>query len=135
MAVASAPANRRPHSIEYEGMRAMLALAGIRMLSQAVVTGGGANSDNTYPVVDSNTRRVIILHNAATFGNIRFNMNAAATVNSMPIVAQRYFVVDARGPYTIPAAAAQGNPISVAGDIIHFFDVAGGTVVNFMEVD
>jgi hypothetical protein len=102
--------------MEYEGSRAMLALAGVRMIVQAKVTGGGAASDNTYTVTSKDTRRVIVYNEHAT-QIIRFNMDAAATANHIPIKNQTYFVVDAE-----------------KGQVIHFFDVTGGTLVYFVEI-
>lgn len=109
-------ATRRPASIEYEGFRAMLSLAGVRLLTQGKTTGGGAGSDNTYTVVDPATRRVIVYVDHAT-NVVRFNMDAAATVNHLPIKNQQYFVVDAE-----------------KDQVIHFYDTAGGTNVNFAEI-
>lgn len=124
----SAKPNRKSHNLAFESQRAMLSLAGIRMLSQSLVTGGGAASDNSYTMVNSNARRVIIFVNHAT-NVVRFNMNAAATASHLPILNQRYFIVDARGPYQ------EANGIAVAADVIHFFDTTGSTPVHFLEID
>jgi len=132
----SAPANRRPHSIEYEGMRAMLSLAGVRMLTQGNVSV--TTSDTTYAVVEMNARRVILFHNGGTTPtnlDIRFNMNATALNTHFPIAFGKYFVIDARGPYTIPAPAGQGNPIAVSGDVIHLISTNGTITVYVMEID
>jgi hypothetical protein len=104
-------------SIEYEGARAMLSLAGLRLISQSLVTGGAAGSDNTYTVTGPNTRRVVMYVNHAT-NVVRFNVNAAATASHLPIKNQTYFVVDAK-----------------KNDVLHFFDTTGGTPVHFVEVD
>jgi hypothetical protein len=117
-------------------MRAMLSLAGVRMLTQGSVSVTA--TDTIYTVVESNARRVICFHNGGgtpTNLDIRFNVNATALVTHFPIAFGKYFVVDARGPYTIPAAAAQGNPVSVAGDVLHFISTNGTITMFVMEID
>jgi len=113
----------------------MLAIAGIRQLIQNNVSAG-AGADTTYTVVNENARRVILLHLSAGAGDIRFNINALANANTIPIIPQRYFVVDARGAYTIPAPPGQGGPIAVAADVLHFFNTSGSPVtVYIMEIE
>jgi len=108
---------RQLTSIEYEASRAMLSLAGLRLISQSRVVGAAAGSDNTYTVTDPRTRRVVLYVDHAS-NVIRFNVNAAATSTSLPIKNQTYFVVDAK-----------------KDDVLHFYDTTGSTPVHFVEVD
>lgn len=105
-------------AIEFEAARAMLALAGIRQIVQATVAPTtGANAG--YTVQDIRTRRVVCLHLGAAAGDIRFNYNATATSAHLPVIPQRYFVVDAE-----------------KDDVLNFFNTSAGTItVNLMEID
>lgn len=91
---------RKLTSIEFEGMRALLSLAGIRPILQATVSATpGANT--SYTVQDNRTRRVLIIHLGAGNGDIRFALDGAATANSLPILPARYVVVDAAKDQTL----------------------------------
>lgn len=107
---------RRPSSIEYEGARAMLSLAGIRQLKQTTVTVTTANT--TYTVTEAGTRRVVVVHGATAYGDIRFNYKATATTTSVPVLASSYFVVDAE-----------------KDDVLNFIGVPASTVVNIVEIE
>lgn len=111
-------ATRRPSSIEYEGFRAMLALAGVRQLKQSsVAPGAGANS--AYTVTEAGTRRVVAIHLGTGAGDIRFNHDAVADATKIPVIPQRYFVVDAE-----------------KDDTLNFFNTSGGAItVYVMEID
>lgn len=112
---------RRLSPIEYEGHRAMLALAGVRQLVQASVSvsNGAANS---YTVTDPQTRRVICVHPGGATpatGDIRINPAATATATSFPLLPQKYFVVDAE-----------------KADQISFYNTTGSAIVVYvMEID
>jgi hypothetical protein len=73
---------------------AAMAIAGLRILSQSVVTAT-AGASTSYTVTDKNCRRVVCLHTGTGAGDIRINFNAAATATHMPMLPQRYFVVEA----------------------------------------
>ena len=123
------PQPRRVSSIQWESGKAMLSLAGIRQLKQATISVN-ASTDGTYTVTEPGTRRVVAIHGGAAFTDIRFNMNAAADGTKMPVVAQRYFVVDARAAHSVPG---QG---SFAADVLHFFNASAGTLtVYIMEIE
>lgn len=110
-------AKRRPSALVYEGARAMLSLAGIRMISQSKITGGGAGSNNTYTVLSVDTRRVIIYVDHAS-NIVRLNIDAAATANHIPVKNQVYLVVDVE-----------------KGQVINLFDTTGGTLINVVEIE
>ncbi len=114
----------------------MLSLAGVRQLVQTSVSV--TTSDTTYAMQESNARRVICFHNGGgtpTNLDIRFNINATAVATGFPIAFGKYFVIDARGPSTQPAGAAQGNPIAIAGDVLHFISTNGTITMFLMEID
>jgi len=105
-------------AIQYEAHRAMLALAGVRQIVQASVAPG-ASAEATYTVIDRRTRRVIVCHLGTGAGDIRFDFNATASSADMPIIPQRYFVVDAE-----------------KDDVLHFFNTSAGAItVYLMEID
>jgi len=113
---------RRLSPIEYEGHRAMLALAGVRQLVQSSVTVSNG-AENSYTVTDPQTRRVICVHpgDATTpaTGDIRINPAATATATAFPLLPQKYFVVDAE-----------------KDDDISFYNTTGSSIVVYvMEID
>jgi len=105
---------RRLTTNEYEGNLAEVASAGWRQLKQTTVTV--TTADTTYTVTEPNTRRVKVIHGAATYGDIRFNYNAVATTTSFPVKGSEYVTVDAK-----------------KDDVLHFIGVPASTVVNVME--
>lgn len=107
---------RKPSSAEFEAYRAMLALAGFRQIKQTTITVTTANT--TYTVTEPGTRRVVVIHGAAAYGDIRFNFQAAATSSSIPVLSQRYFTVDAE-----------------KDQVLNFIGVPASTVMNIMEID
>jgi len=112
---------RRLSAASHELALAQLAQAGIREVVQANVTPG-AGAVATYTIVDSKTRRALIVHIGAA-GNIRFKyrpQGAAgdASATSMPIPVDDAFFVDCE-----------------KGDILSFFGVPGAVVVNIMEIE
>lgn len=110
-------APRKPGDLTHEAHRALLSLAGIRVISQAKVTGGAAGSDNIYTVLSAATRRVVVYIDHAS-NVVRFNIGATATANHIPIKNQTYFVVDAE-----------------KDQVLHFYDTTGGTLINIVEID
>lgn len=108
---------RRASTLFFEAARAQLALAGFRQVKQTTIaTIVGTNV--AYTVTEPGTRRVVLMHAAATYGDVRFNYNAAATGSSMPVLSQRYFVVDAK-----------------KDDTINLMGATAVTTVNIMEID
>lgn len=109
---------RRPSSIEYEAARAMLAMAGIRILKQANVTVTLGEAD-TYTVTEAGTRRVVCVHLGTGNGDIRIAHNATPTANSLPLIPASYFSVDAE-----------------KDDTIQFFNTTAGDIkVYLAEID
>lgn len=109
---------RDTSAIQYEAARAMLALAGIREIVQGSVAPG-ASANAAYTVVDVRTRRVVCVHLGTGAGDIRFRYNVAATATNIPVIPQRYFVVDAE-----------------KDDTLNFFNTTGGAItVYVMEID
>lgn len=77
-----------------QGSYAQMAVAGVNIQTQTTVTAtAGANV--TYTITKPGTRRLMCLHLGTGAGDIRVNYNAAATSASMPLLPQRYFVVEA----------------------------------------
>lgn len=123
------PQPRRISQMGWESGKAMLSLAGIRQLKQSSISVNAA-TDGTYTVTEPATRRVVAIHGGAAFTDIRFNINAAADGTKMPVVAQRYFVVDARAAHSVPG---QGT---LAADVLHFYNASAGTLtVYIMEIE
>lgn len=123
------PQPRRVSMVQWEAGKAMLSLAGIRQLKQTSISVNTV-TDGTYTVTEPATRRVVAIHAGAAYGDIRFNINAAASGTSFPVLAQRYFVVDARAAHSVPG---QGT---LAADVLHFFNASAGTlVVSIMEIE
>jgi hypothetical protein len=103
---------RRLAANEFEGMKALLSLAGVRVINQT--THSATNAANTaYTVTSKRTRRVIIIHLGAGNGDIRFNFGAAATATHLPVIPARYFVVDATLADTLNFWNTTGAPITV----------------------
>lgn len=101
--------------MEWEQGKAMLSLAGVRQVKQTTVTV--TTSNTTYTVTEKATRRLIVVHGSATYGDIRFNPDATATTTSFPILGSTYFVIDVE-----------------KDDVINFIGVPASTVVNLMEI-
>ena len=112
---------RKLSAMEWEGFRAMLALAGVRQLVQSSVSVG-TGAENSYTVANIETRRVIIVHGGGAtpaFGDIRFEINATAVATDFPIAPQKYFVVDAE-----------------KDDDLSFYNTSGGSItVYVMEIE
>lgn len=109
---------RRTGPAQHEGDRALLSLAGIRIIKQA--THSATNGANTaYTVTEANTRRVVVFHTNAAADAIRVNHNAAATASHLPVLPQHYFIVDAK-----------------KADTVNFWNTTGGAItVNIVEID
>lgn len=109
---------RRLAANEFEGFKALLSLAGLRVINQN--THSATNAATTaYTVVAKRTRRVIVIHLGTGNGDIRFNFGAAATANHLPVIPARYFVIDAS-----------------IGDTLNFWNTTGAPiVVNVMEIE
>ena len=110
MATEQAP--RTPSAVSHEAMLAALATAGIRMLLQDTVSAtNGANTP--YTVAAKTTRRVMVLHLSSGNGDIRFNVNAAATATSFPLLAATCFVLDVAPGGTVNFWNTTASPITV----------------------
>lgn len=106
--------DRRMSSAQWEASLAMLALAGLREVTQALHTAV-ATSNTAYTVTGANTRRVMCLHLGTGATDIRIKTNGAATGDSMPMVGQTYFVFDA-----------------AAGDTINFYNTTLGNIMVYV---
>lgn len=85
---------RRKSSLVHEAERAMLSLAGWNIIIQDTVSAGaGANTAHT--IESPNCRRVAFLYLSGTTGDIRFNVDAAATASHAPVMVDTWMVVDA----------------------------------------
>lgn len=127
-------ASRLPSSGTYEAVRAVMSMAGIRQILQANISATNG-ADTTYTVQDPGTRRVIFIHASAGSLDIRFNINAAASASTIPIIPTRYVVVDAHGPLNKPTPPGQ-SVITVPADVLHFFNTTGSPVTIFiMEIE
>jgi hypothetical protein len=104
-------------SSQFEQMLAILALAGLRELVQAVHVAV-ATSSTHYHVQHAQTRRVMCFHTSTGAKDIRFHTNATALATDMPLTGQTYWVVDAQ-----------------VGDLLYFYNTTVGNVdVNIMEL-
>ena len=109
---------RLTSSMQYEAARAMLSMAGIRLLVQSS-TSPLTTAEDDYTVTLANTRRVAIVHLGNAAGDIRFAYNAVADANDIPVIPQQYFVVDAE-----------------KGDVLSFYNTSAGTIVVYVaELD
>ena len=88
---------RRISDASWELAKGMLSIAGLRQVRQANITVT-ATTDVTYTVQDEQTRRVVAIHLGTGNGDIRFNINAAASATNLPVIPARYFVVDFQSP-------------------------------------
>ena len=96
---------------------ASLAIAGLREVSQSVVSAVGSTA-TTYTVAGTTTRRVVLLYTGSGATDIRFRLNAAAAATHMPLLPQRYVVVEA-----------------VAGETISLYNTTSTANVNVMETE
>src|SRR5512147_465429 len=120
---------RRISEASWELAKASLSMAGLRQILQANISVGAG--DSTYTVQSENCRRVVAIHLGTGNGDIRFNLNAAASASTVPVIPARYFVVDVQSPR--PATPTEP---AKTGDVLHFFGtVAGPTTVYLVETD
>ena len=121
---------RRISEASYELAKATLSMAGLRFISQTSISVG-SGADGTYTVLSDGCRRVVAIHLGAANGDIRFNLNAAATSAHVPVIPARYFVVDVQSPR--PATPTEP---AKTGDVLHFFNTsAGALTVYLVETD
>lgn len=97
-----------------EGVYAMMAVAGLRLLEQATVSVG-AGSAESYQISNTRTRRVVSIHLATGIGDIRIAVNEAATANKLPLIPQRYLVIDADDT-----------------DYLSFYNTTGGSITVYV---
>lgn len=103
--------------LEWEQKLASISLAGVRPLVVDSVSVA-ASSEQTYTLVDKSVKRLVVLHVASGDTDIRFDLNATATLSSFPILPSVYFVVEAG-----------------TDDVAHFFNTSGGSItVYIMEI-
>ena len=95
---------------------AAMATAALRLENQSVVSCTGS-ADVTYTVTGADTRRVMLVYLGAGAGDIRFNFGAAATSASLPILPQRYVVIEA-----------------VVGEVLHFYNTVATANLNVAEL-
>lgn len=118
---------RRAASLEWEANRATLALAGIRILKQAVVTAAAGVSTG-YTLANIQTRRLVCLHLGAGNTDIRISYNTAALATHLPVLPGRYFLIDAG--FVKDAAGTQN------ADIVYFYNETGGSIsVYVVEIE
>jgi hypothetical protein len=124
------PPARRIAASNYELAKAVIAMAGVRQLVQANISVAGT-SDGTYTPVNAATRRVIAIHLGTGNNDIHFNLNAAASSSTVPVIPARYFVIDCYGPR--PATPTQP---ALTADVLHFFNTTGTAItVYLVETD
>ncbi len=105
-------------SLHHESMRAQLSLAGWRLIVQGNVAPG-ASANAAYTVVNAQTRRVAINFAGTVFGEIRLEINAAATATDFPLEPASYTVVDVE-----------------KDDTVNFFNTSAGAItVYVLELD
>lgn|SRR5512135_90332 len=123
-------ATRRTSVSTYELAKAILSVAGLRQILQTSISVG-TGADGTYTVQSENCRRVVALHIGTGNGDIRFNINAAASASTIPVIPARYFVVDVQSPR--PASPGEAAKV---GDVLHFFNTTAGSItVYLVETD
>jgi hypothetical protein len=98
----------------YELARAIIALAGLRVVKQATISPG-ASAAASYTVTEANTRRVLAIHNSAAAFDIRVNPLGTATNSHFPVLPQFYFGVDAG-----------------EGDVISYYNASAGSVTVYI---
>ena len=114
--------SRKLAPMQYEGMRAMLSVAGLRPIVHSSVSLGTGTEDS-YVVTAKNARRLLIYHGGdpttPAFGDIRMEFDGTALATDFPIAPQTYVVMD-----------------MAIGDEVSFYNTAAGTVVVYvMEVE
>lgn len=109
---------RRISAAHFEGMMAMLNLAGLRILVEDSVSINTASA-NSYTVANQATRRLVCIHERTTFGDIRVSVLGTAGATDFPVLGERYFTLDVE-----------------KGDDISFYNAnASTTVVYVLETD
>ncbi len=84
---------RRLNTSHWEGMLAMVNLAGLRILVEGsvVITTASANS---YTVTHEKAKRLVCVHERTTFGDIRVSVLGTATATDFPVLGERYMSFD-----------------------------------------
>lgn len=113
------PKRRSRH--EWESSQAVISLAGVRPLVQAVVTVTASDNDD-YTVDDPTSaglvKRVILYHNSGGNTDIRVALNETADATKMPIASNVYFAIEVEDE-----------------DVISLFNTTGSDIdVNVMEI-
>jgi len=115
-------ANRKIGPVEYEASLASLALAGIKILVQAVVSATNGASTG-YTITHKSTRRLLVIHLSAGNGDIRVNVGAAATAAHLPVLPARYIPIDA------------GWDKDGVAEVVYFYNTTGSAInVNVVEL-
>lgn len=111
------PKRRSRH--DWEGNQAVISLAGVRPLAQAVVTvTAGDNDDYTIDDDAGLTKRVILFHNSGDITDIRVALNETATATDMPVASGVYFSLEVEDE-----------------DVVSLYNTSGGDIdVNVMEI-
>ena len=122
------PPARRIAATAQEQGKAILSIAGFRIIpgTQATIAPG-AGAEATYTVLNAACRRVVAIHLGTGNGDIRFELNAAATATKIPVIPARYFIVDVLSP----RPATPTEPAKV-GDVLHFFNTTGGAITVYL---
>jgi len=95
-----------------ESAKAQISLAGIRIVLTDTVAPG-ASAAATYTVASAATKRVMLIYPAGTIGDITVDPNATADANSLPVVPDMYFVLEAYKGEEISVFNTTGSGITV----------------------
>ena len=109
---------RNAAAMAWEAWRAMLSLAGWRIIIRAKKSPGAA-AEATYTVLNKNCRRVALSSPGTAYGDILVDVNATADADSFPVPLNAHLVVDAG-----------------KDDIVHVFNTTAGALdVIFLELE
>lgn len=110
---------RKQGPVGHEANRAIMSMAGIGILVQSSLTVA-ATTEQTYTVTHPNTRRVCLIHAGAGAFDMRVNIDASADNTKLPILPQRYFVIDA------------GWQEDGDAQVVHVYNTSGTQIVVYL---